>query len=124
MPINPNIKRNSIYTLIERLNLDTCYLSEKERICPQCKYTHCGWYEHKYGVPCPLANNKIRNPYTKLQRYVYLNLERYNNALISYETYEKLGEKEILKDLEMNGFPNIIIYLTADNTVIAKRSDV
>lgn len=124
MPRNPNIQKNNIHNLIKRLGLDSVLLEDQDRICTQCKYSHCGWYEAEYELQCPLANKKLKNKYTKLQRYVYLHLQRYRNSLISYETYEKLGEEEILKDLEMNGFPNVEIVITKDNTVIAKRSDV
>jgi hypothetical protein len=120
----PQHKRNTIQNLIKRLKLDEVYLEDTDRICTECKFTHCGWYESKYENPCPLLNKKRSNKYMKLHKYVYQNLTKYGNAVISNETYETLGEQEILKDLEINGISNVIIDITADNTVIAKRSDI
>ena len=43
-----------------------------------------------------------------LESYIYRNLERYGNCLISNELYEKLGEKKILNDLKNHGLNCII----------------
>lgn len=46
-----------------------------------------------------------------LDNYVYENLRKFKNALISEEEYKKLGEKRILEDLKREGFDcEIYIY--------------
>ena len=39
-----------------------------------------------------------------LDKYIYRNLEKYGNALISESLYKKLGKSKILKILKEKGF--------------------
>lgn len=39
-----------------------------------------------------------------LENYIYRNLDRYGNCLISNSLYKRLGKTKILKDLKQHGF--------------------
>ena len=112
------IVKKPIEKLIERLELDDCYLEDTDRICEHCPYLHCGWYEAFNREPCPISKRKLKNKYSKLNKYVYENLRKYGNTLVSNETYDTLGEKAIIEDLKANGIDNVIIKITQDNTII------
>lgn len=39
-----------------------------------------------------------------LESYIYRNLDRYGNCLISNSLYKRLGKAKILEDLKLHGF--------------------
>lgn len=39
-----------------------------------------------------------------LENYIYRNLDRYGNCLISNSLYKRLGKAKILEDLKLHGF--------------------
>lgn len=39
-----------------------------------------------------------------LESYIYRNLDRYGNCLISNNLYKRLGKTKILEDLKLHGF--------------------
>ena len=39
-----------------------------------------------------------------LENYIYRNLDRYGNCLISNSLYKRLGKTKILEDLKQHGF--------------------
>lgn len=102
-------------------------LEDKDLRCLKCGLLHCDYFKPtKYIKQCPNFRSKLRNKYRKLQNYVYANLEKYGNSVISNAVYEKLGRKKTIEDLEQNGFTNVYIGVGAFGSIIVtadKRKD-
>lgn len=124
MARQPEFKITSMHKLIRLMGLDIDEVDDFEEICTKCKYAHCDWFKVDNNLECPLRKRKLENKYRKLQRYVYDNLKRYGNTIVSQITYNTLGEDGILNDLKENGIDNVKITITSDNTILLKRRDM
>ena len=82
--------------------------------CLECKFVVC--------EKCKMKDNKLQNKYRKLQNYVYFNLEKYGNTVLSKKVYEELGQATIIKDLKENGFKNISFIIGAESGAIIVKA--
>lgn len=112
-------------------DIDLIYVDEieidKDLKCLECGLLHCDYFKKtKYVKQCPNLRSKLKNKYRKLQNFVYFNLEKFGNSVISEQVYNKLGKKAVVKDLEQNGFTNIYISMGTYGSIIVtadKRKD-
>lgn len=77
--------------------------------CLSCKLLHCDYYETRKNKKCVLEKDKHKNQYRKLQNYVYHNLKKFGNSIVTETLIEKIGKEGIIDDLTRNGFVDIYI---------------
>ena len=98
------------------------FFFDEEPDCLTCKLLHCDYYRIEHGKNCPKLKEKKRHELKRLQNHVYFNLAMYGNGVIALPTFQRLGEETIIRDLEINGFSNVVLIKSENGiTVQAKR---